>query len=33
MGGRGGMTKTPIELQDLRERIYSKAKAELAWHF
>jgi RNA-directed DNA polymerase len=27
------MTKTPIELQDLRKRIYSKAKAEPAWRF
>lgn len=27
------MTKTPIELQDLRKRIYIKAKAEPAWRF
>jgi len=27
-GGRGGMIKTPISLQDLRRRIYVKAKAE-----
>src|SRR5215467_7734985 len=33
MGGRGAMTKTPITLQDLRRRIYAKAKAEPAWRF
>jgi RNA-directed DNA polymerase len=27
------MTKTPISLQDLRRRIYVKAKAEPTWHF
>ena len=27
MGGRGAMTTTPISLQDLRRRIYAKAKA------
>jgi RNA-directed DNA polymerase len=27
------MTKTPISLQDLRRRIYRKAKAEPAWRF
>lgn len=27
------MTKTPISLQDLRRRIYIKAKAESAWRF
>lgn len=27
------MTKTPIDLQDLRKRIYTKAKAEPAWRF
>ena len=27
------MTKTPISLQDLRRRIYVKAKAEKAWRF
>ena len=32
-GGRGGMIKTPIRLQDLRRRIYAKAKAETSWHF
>src|ERR671934_1693547 len=33
MGGRGAMTKTPIRLQDLRRRIYAKAKAEPSWRF
>jgi RNA-directed DNA polymerase len=33
MGSRGEMTKTPISLQDLRRRIYRKAKAEPAWRF
>src|SRR5712672_1503088 len=32
-GGRGEMTKAPISLQDLRRRIYRKAKAEPAWRF
>ena len=27
------MTKTPIELQDLRRKIYVKAKAEPSWRF
>ena len=27
------MTTTPISLQDLRRRIYAKAKAEPAWRF
>ena len=27
------MTKAPISLQDLRRRIYVKAKAEPAWRF
>jgi RNA-directed DNA polymerase len=27
------MTKTPVDLQDLRKRIYVKAKAEPAWRF
>ena len=27
------MTKTPISLQDLRERICAKAKAEPSWRF
>jgi RNA-directed DNA polymerase len=33
MGGRGAMRKTPIRLQDLRRRIYIKAKAEKSWRF
>src|SRR6516165_3515406 len=32
-GGKGKMTKAPISLQDLRRRIYIKAKAEPAWRF
>jgi len=32
-GGRGEMTKTPINLQDLRRRLYVKAKAEPTWRF
>src|SRR5713101_323304 len=32
-GGRGAMTKTPIMLQDLRRRLYVKAKAEPSWRF
>ena len=32
-GGRGEMTKAPISVQDLRRRIYIKAKAEPAWRF
>ena len=32
-GGKGGMMKTPIRLQDLRRRIYVKAKAETSWRF
>ena len=32
-GGRGGMIKTPINLQDLRRKIYTKAKAETSWKF
>src|ERR1700726_1634498 len=31
--GKGDMTKTPISLQDLRRRLYIKAKAEPAWRF
>ena len=27
------MTKTPISLQDLRRRLYVKAKAEPSWRF
>src|SRR5260370_7904682 len=33
MGGRGGMIKTPIDLQDLRRKIYTKARADTAWRF
>jgi RNA-directed DNA polymerase len=32
-GGKGEMIKAPIKLQDLRRRIYAKAKAEPAWRF
>jgi RNA-directed DNA polymerase len=32
-GGRGEMTKTPISLQDLRRRLYVKAKTEPTWRF
>jgi RNA-directed DNA polymerase len=31
--GRGEMIKAPINLQDLRRRIYVKAKAEPSWRF
>src|SRR4029077_3229586 len=33
MEGRGEMTKTPVNLQDLRRRLYIKAKAEPSWRF
>ena len=33
MGGRGAMTRASITLQDLRRRIYAKAKAEPSWRF
>src|SRR3977135_1036107 len=33
MGGKGEMTKAPSSLQDLRRRLYGKAKAEPAWRF
>src|SRR6516162_10816053 len=33
MGGRGGMIKTPFDLQDLRRKIYTKAKADTTWRF
>src|SRR5947208_15584684 len=33
MGGRGEMIKAPVDLQDLRRRIYVKAKAEPSWRF
>jgi RNA-directed DNA polymerase len=32
-GGRGEMTKASINLQDLRGKIYLKAKADKAWRF
>src|SRR3954469_16413742 len=32
-GGRGEMIKTPFDLQDLRRKIYTKAKADTAWRF
>src|SRR5215472_3718259 len=32
-GGRGEMTKAPISLQDLRRRLYVKAKREPTWRF
>src|SRR4030067_2878495 len=32
-GGRGEMTETPINLQDLRRRLYVKAKADPSWRF
>jgi RNA-directed DNA polymerase len=32
-GGRGEMTKTPVNLQDLRRRLYIKAKTEPTWRF
>jgi len=31
--GKGGMTNTPISLQDLRRSLYVKAKAEPTWRF
>jgi len=31
--GRGEMTKAPISLQDLRRRLYVKAKTEPTWRF
>ena len=31
--GKDGMTKTSIDLQDLRRRLYVKAKAETSWRF
>src|SRR5512134_2224530 len=32
-GGKGEMTKAPVGLQDLRRRLYVKAKAEPSWRF
>ena len=31
--GKGEITKAPISLQDLRRKIYLKAKADKAWRF
>jgi RNA-directed DNA polymerase len=33
IGGTGAMIKAPISGQDLRRKIYSKAKADPAWRF
>lgn len=33
MGGRGEMRKAPVRLQDLRRKLYIKAKAERTWRF
>ena len=33
LGGKAGMIKPTINLQDLRRRIYVKAKAEKSWKF
>jgi RNA-directed DNA polymerase len=33
MGGRDGMIKTSISLQDLRRKIYLKAKSDKTWRF
>jgi RNA-directed DNA polymerase len=33
MGGKGAMIKAPIGLQDLRRKIYAKAKADASWRF
>src|ERR1700740_2576557 len=32
-GGKGVMIKAPVELQDLRRKIYAKAKADASWRF
>src|ERR1700692_2101396 len=32
-GGRGEIIKAPVNLQDLRRRLYIKAKAEPTWRF
>jgi RNA-directed DNA polymerase len=32
-GGKGEMIKAPVSLQDLRMRIYNKAKADKTWRF
>ncbi len=33
LGGKGEMIKAPISIQDLRRKIYVKAKSEKAWRF
>jgi RNA-directed DNA polymerase len=33
MGGKGDMIKPPVSLQDLRRKIYARAKAESRWRF
>ncbi len=33
MGGKGEMIKAPVELQDLRRKLYAKAKTEGSWLF
>ncbi len=33
MGGSGEMIKAPSDLQDLRRRLYVKAKTETSWRF
>jgi hypothetical protein len=33
MEGRGGLTMASISLQDLRRRLYVKAKADKDWRF
>jgi RNA-directed DNA polymerase len=33
IGEAGGMIKTPITLQDLRRKLYVKAKTEPQWRF
>jgi RNA-directed DNA polymerase len=33
MGGKGEMIKAPDDLQELRRKIYAKAKAEPSWRF
>lgn len=33
LGGKGEMIKAPVSLQDLRKKIYVKAKSEKAWRF
>ena len=33
MGGKGEMIKAPVALQDLRRKLYAKAKTEGSWRF